>query len=150
MNCGLNCLKGNSRSLQKNTNPEEYVQPHLTDNGTVLEPLERDRELQNKKASNIPPMSVKYGQVLYTSSYGIGIEAEEEVQQHLDSLSSEEREAIHKVMERDTKLQNEIAKNIPQIPVKSSLIVQIFNWSLEDFYKINKPIRYTTLQYTTI
>ena len=145
MSCVFNCLKGTSSFNQRNTNLEEYVQPHLTGNGTVLEPLERDRELQNKKASNIPPMCIKYGQVLYTSSYGIGIEAEEEVQQHLDSLSSEERKAIRMVMERDSKLQNEIATNIQHVPVQSSLIVKIFNWSLEDYYKINKRTRAYTL-----
>ena len=44
--------------------------------------------------------------------------ANEDVQHHLQTLSSEERSMIQKVLERDKKLQNEIASNIPQTSVK--------------------------------
>ena len=94
--------------------------------------MERDRKLQNRKDSNIPPISVKQGQVLYMSSYDTDIDALQKVQQHLMALSSKEKEVVYRVLQRDTSLQYEIAKDIRLLPVQSLLIMPIFNWSIDN------------------
>ena len=105
MNCFIqNCIKLLSDTFPRKLNAKEDTQPNvMEEGGTFQNILELDRKLQNEEGSNIPPMSIKYGQVLYTTTYNIDIKAEEEVQDRLESLSSEAREVITKVMERDRK-----------------------------------------------
>ena len=123
-----NCFAWMSCIFQRNTNGIEEGEG-------FQKILEVARKLQIKEDGNIPPMSVKHGQVLHTSSRrgsGDRYQTEEEAQDHLESLSSEEKEVIKKVMERDRKFQREIAKKLLQISVQSPLIVQIFNLSQDN------------------
>ena len=128
MNClEQNCFEWMSCILQRNLN--------VIEEGESFQKIsEVYQKMQINEGSNIPPMSVKHGQVLYTSSRkgsADRYQTEEEVQDHLESLSSEEKEVIKNVMERDRRFQREIAKEFPQISVQSPLIIDIFNLSKE-------------------
>ena len=115
-----NCLEWLSDCYPRKTNAKEDAEPDVMEEGGIFEHiLELNRNLQNEEASNIPPMSVQYGQMLYTTTYDTNIKAEEQVQDHLESLSSEEREIINRVMERDRKFQQEMATEVPQISLLS-------------------------------
>ena len=134
----MDCLKQKisswiSSSSRQNFNTIRHRVPQVIEDGGEFEKiLKLDRELQIKEDSNIPQMSVKHGQVLYTSAYAMNIKAEEEVQDHLESLSSEEKEVIKEVMKRDRIFQREIAKELPKISVQSSVIVHVFKSSLDN------------------
>ena len=113
--------------LRRNSKANEALQSE--DGGGFQEILELDRELQIKEGSNVPQMSVKHGQVSYTTSYVMNILIEDEVQGHLDSVSSEEKKVIKRIMEMDRRFQDKLAKEFAQISVLSSAIVHIFNWT---------------------
>ena len=85
-----NCFAWMSCILQRNIN--------VIEEGESFQKIsEVYNKMQIKEGSNIPPMSVKHGQVLYTSSRkgsADRYQTEEEVQDHLESLSSDEKEVI--------------------------------------------------------
>ena len=49
-----------------------------------------------------------------------------------DEKGIKEKEVVYRVLQKDTSLQYEIAKDIRLLPVQSLLIIPIFNWSINN------------------